>query len=62
MTSVSGPQHRYMEMKAHQAGNSKMKTVAQEFVKADEAAGKHFKMSGKGALHAEALRNHAMRR
>ena len=61
--SESGPQHRFWEAKLHSKGTpAKLKAVAAEFVHADQAAGKHFKMSGRGALHAEALRNHASKR
>ena len=47
MPSVSGPQHRAMEAAAH--GHSTLgipKGVAQDFVAADKAAGKHFLRHG----------------
>ena len=45
MPSVSGKQHRFMEMVAHEPGAAKRvgvpKSVGEDFAKADE--GKHFK-------------------
>lgn len=49
MPSVSGRQHRYMELMAHDADKAKAagmpQKVAKDFVAADKAAGKHFPAS-----------------
>jgi hypothetical protein len=47
MSSTSGKQHRFMEMVAHDPAAAKRvgvkPSVGEDFVKADEKAGKHFK-------------------
>lgn len=47
MPSVSGKQHRLMEMVAHNPQAAKRlgikQSVGKDFVEADKAAGKHFK-------------------
>lgn len=47
MPSVSGKQHRFMEMVAHDPAAAKRvgvkPSVGEDFVQADKAAGKHFK-------------------
>lgn len=47
MPSVSGKQHRLMEMVDHNPSAAKRlgipQSVGRDFVKADQAAGKHFK-------------------
>jgi hypothetical protein len=48
MASVSGKQHRFMELVAHNPGAAKRLGVSQkvgeDFAKADQKAGKHFKI------------------
>jgi len=60
MPSVSGKQHRFMEMVAHDPAAAKRvgvpQSVGEDFAKADQAAGKHFTMKDKPKKLAKALR------